>query len=96
MTQESDIDYQALSYITNSRYRTDVVLELEDGMSTPARITEEKGYENMSNASRALLELEEKGLVELMVDEDTKKGRFYDLTEAGLMLVDPVREVADR
>lgn len=85
----SDVDYDAVSYVISSRYRTTVLLELDGGPATPSAIAE-RTDDGIAHVSRALGELRDHEIVELLVDEERKKGRIYGLCESAEELVDPV------
>jgi DNA-binding MarR family transcriptional regulator len=55
---------------------------LVESAATPARIAED-AEAGIAHISRALQELREQGLVELLVSEERRKGRVYGLTEDG-------------
>jgi DNA-binding MarR family transcriptional regulator len=78
----SDLDYNALSLVARSQYRQLTVEELEGGPSTPSEIARRTNNDR-SPISRALCRLRDEGVVELLVEEETKKGRYYALTEEG-------------
>lgn len=69
-------------FVIASDYRVDVLDTLADGPATPTGISSQAGYD-ISHVSRSLTELRERGLVDLAVPEDTRKGRIYEITEAG-------------
>jgi len=85
-------DYDNLSLVTRSQYRREVVQELADRAKTPRQITDDVDHDGLAHISRALQTLRDAGLVELLVSEDTKKGRYYGLTEAGEEIVDELEE----
>lgn len=88
-------DWNAVGFITASQYRAAVVTELGDcRASTPAAIADATENGQLAHISRALGELREKGLVELLVDEDTKKGRLYGLTDEGREIAEELDDVA--
>lgn len=75
-------EYDDLSYVIRSVYRIGVIGALREvEPQTPSEIADEDM--RIAHVSRALGELLEEGLVELMVDEDVKKGRLYGMTERG-------------
>jgi DNA-binding MarR family transcriptional regulator len=78
----TDVDYNELSYVLSSSYREITIKALASHPSTPSKIASETDNE-ISHISRALQELREQDLVELLVDEARKKGRLYGLTEQG-------------
>ena len=62
----------------------DVLSRLVEGPATPSRIAADKGIA-IAHVSRALsgLREDERGMVELLVSEEQKKGRVYGITEKG-------------
>lgn len=70
------------SIIIRSPHRTRVVERLAKGPAIPAQIRDDTGQE-YSRISEAISALRDEELVELVVDEDTKRGRLYKLTERG-------------
>jgi DNA-binding transcriptional ArsR family regulator len=75
-------DWDLVSYVIRSQYRTAVLRRLVDGPATPSQIASEADFA-IAHVSRALGELREKELVELLVSEDQRKGRVYGITEEG-------------
>ena len=91
MSQQTDWD--AVGYIISSKYRTRVIKQLSDGPKMPSAIAEQ--YEqSMAHYSRAITDLREEGYTKLLVDEDTKKGRLYALTDKAEEIVEPVKKQA--
>lgn len=78
----ADVDYNALSTVLSSKYRKTVIRELRNGPAIPKELADESG-KRLPHISRALQELKRDDLVELLVDEDTQKGRIYGLTPLG-------------
>lgn len=70
------------SFVVRSPHRTAVLRRLTEGAAIPAQIREETGQE-YSRITEAANKLRERHLIDLIVDEDTKRGRLYDLTERG-------------
>lgn len=87
------VDWDHVGFVTSSRYRVLVLQHLTDAPMTPTQISEchEVG---ISNFSRALRELAERDVVELLVPEERNKGRFYGLTERGEEIADVLPEGA--
>jgi DNA-binding transcriptional ArsR family regulator len=75
-------DWDQVSYVIRSQYRTAVLRRLVDGPATPSQIAERADFA-IAHVSRALGELRSKGLVELLVSEEQRKGRVYGITEDG-------------
>lgn len=75
-------DWDDVSFVISSRYRTAVLKRLAVGPATPSQIATDADV-GISHVSRALQRLRERELVELLVSDDRKKGRVYGLTEYG-------------
>lgn len=87
-------DWDLLGFITASKYRRAAVAGLvESRASTPSALADSSDCD-IAHISRALGELRERDLVELLVDEDTKKGRLYGLTDAGREIAEELDKVA--
>lgn len=80
--QSDSAGYEEASYIMASRYRTIVVDELGKCPATPSGIATATDI-RITHASRALHELRERGLVQLLVPDHVEKGRIYGITESG-------------
>lgn len=88
-------NWEAISYVLQSDYRTEVVSMLaQANQATPSQLSTETDIAQ-PNVSRALSELKEKGVVELLVPEETKRGRYYGLTDMGETVFERIREVED-
>jgi len=87
MSADSDVDYDAISFAISSKYREVTVGALTAHPATPSALADQTG-EDIAHVSRALQELREEGIVELLVDEKRKKGRLYGLTDEGDQLAD--------
>lgn len=75
--------WDATGYIASSRYRLAVCEYLtEYGPGLPSEIAVETDLAQ-PHVSRALSELRERDVVELLVPETQQKGRLYDLTSRG-------------
>lgn len=83
----SQDNWDHYSFIVSSRYRLATLRRLVKGPATPTQIATDADV-RITHVSRALQELRERGLVDLLVSEDRKKGRVYGVNETG-------REVAD-
>lgn len=79
---EEDI-WNAVSFITASHYRVLAMKELDNRPQTPTDISNNTDIPHVSHVSRALTELKEKGLAELLVSEDVRKGRIHGITDLG-------------
>lgn len=75
-------DWDEVSYVISSRYRVETLEHLADGPATPSRIASDESID-ISHVSRALQELRDRSMAELLVSEDRKKGRVYGITEKG-------------
>lgn len=77
-TEEVEWDY--IGFIISSRYRIAVIERLSEGPATPSLIADDAD-DHMAHISRAISELRDRSLVELLVSEDRRKGRVYGMTE---------------
>jgi DNA-binding MarR family transcriptional regulator len=75
-------DWEAIGYVVSSTYRVKVLQRLADSPAPPSTIAEETDCA-ISHVSRALQDLRERGLVDLLVPESRKKGRIYGITDEG-------------
>lgn len=75
-------DWDEVSFVISSRYRVETLEQLSGGPATPSQIASEAAV-GIAHVSRALQELRERSLTELLVSEDRKKGRVYGITEKG-------------
>lgn len=71
-----------VGFVIGSQYRVAVLHCLSEGPATPSQIAEETDF-GIAHISRALQNLREWELVELLVSEDRRKGRVYGATETG-------------
>ena len=76
------MSWDDIGYVMSSQYRVEVMNHLSEGAKTPSAIAESTDIP-IAHVSRALSNLRDRGLVELLVPEERKKGRFYGLTEEG-------------
>lgn len=81
-----------LGHVAASDHRETTVRRLTDSPATPSVIAEDIGLDT-SHVSRALKSLRGKDLVELLVDEDRRKGRVYALTAEGEEVVEFLDEM---
>ena len=79
-TLENSVEWDSISYIISSRYRIAVLDRLASGPATPSLIADHAD-DHMAHISRAIGELRDESLVELLVSEDRRKGRVYGMTE---------------
>jgi DNA-binding MarR family transcriptional regulator len=84
-------DWDQISYVIRSQYRTAVLRRLISGPATPSRIAGDTDFA-IAHVSRALGELRDQGLAELLVSEDQRKGRLYGVTEEGERVWDRIEE----
>lgn len=81
--QENDTEpWEETGFVISSGYRMSVLRQLSDGPETPSGLAEASDL-HVSHVSRALRRLRDRDLVDLMVPEDTRKGRVYAATDAG-------------
>jgi DNA-binding MarR family transcriptional regulator len=75
-------DWEEVGFVISSQYRVTVLRRLSEGPATPSQMADDADL-SISRISRALHGLRERGLVDLLVPEDRKKGRIYGVTERG-------------
>lgn len=75
-------EWEDIGFVISSGYRIAVMRRLADGPATPSQMAEESDR-SISHISRALHSLRDRDLVDLLVPEQRKKGRIYDLTDRG-------------
>lgn len=75
-------DWDEVGFIISSRYRGIALRRLAVGPATPSQIATDEDV-GIAHVSRALQDLKDRDLVDLLVSEDRKKGRVYGLTEEG-------------
>lgn len=78
----TDVDMETVSWLVASEYRMKTCESLSDSMGTPTGVADDVG-KDIAHVSRAIQEMRGRGLVELLSDDDQKKGRIYTLTETG-------------
>jgi DNA-binding transcriptional ArsR family regulator len=72
---------KSISLIKSSSYRQNILESLGTNIMTPAELAKISGY-RLSHVSMYLSDLKEAGLVQCL-NEDSKKGRLYQMTELG-------------
>lgn len=82
-------DWNEISFVISSKYRVIALQRLEAGPATPSQIASDADV-GIAHVSRALQELRERSMVDLLVSEDRKKGRVYGLTEHGREVWDTI------
>src|SRR6056297_803848 len=75
-------DWDDISFVISSQYRVAVLRRLADGPATPSRIANDSDL-GIAHISRALQGLQDRGLVELLVSEERRKGRVYGISDRG-------------
>lgn len=75
-----------ISYLKSSKYRSDIVMLLHSKIMTPAELQHKLNI-RLNHVSLYLRELKENNIV-ICLNEDSKKGRLYQLTELGNELYD--------
>lgn len=81
-TKPSTVDVAAVDIIQSSTYRQRVMQALRERARTPTELAEECDL-SIAHVSRALSELRDRDLVELLVPEEQRKGRIYGVTDGG-------------
>lgn len=75
-------EWNSIGFVISSNYRVTVLRRLNEGPATPSQIASDEDIA-ITHVSRALRELGERDLVELLVPENRRKGRVYGITEKG-------------
>jgi len=75
-------DWEVVGHVISSTYRVKVLQRLADSPAPPSTIAQDTNC-SVSHVSRALQDLRERELVDLLVPESRKKGRIYGITDAG-------------
>lgn len=87
--------WDAAGFVASSRYRLAVCEYLsEHGPGLPSGIATETDLAQ-PHVSRALSELRDRDVVELLVPESQQKGRLYDLTNRGRVALDRLKNGRD-
>ena len=74
--------WDAVGFVSASSYRLSVLAVLVEGPETPSQIADAVGID-ITKVSRALSDLREHDLAELLVPEERRKGRYYGITSKG-------------
>lgn len=82
-------EWEDIGFVISSGYRIAVMRRLADGPATPSQMAEDSDR-SISHISRALHSLRDRDLVDLLVPEQRKKGRIYDLTDRGQEVWDQI------
>lgn len=72
-----------VAFVNSSKYRKAVLSALMDGPKMPSEIDIPDNENPIAHVSRSLQELREREFVELLVEDDRQKGRYYGMTELG-------------
>jgi DNA-binding MarR family transcriptional regulator len=81
--------WDEVSYVISSQYRVSTLKRLQAGPATPSLIATDTDL-SIAHVSRALQELQEEGLVALLVSENRRKGRVYGMTEKGETVIETI------
>jgi DNA-binding HxlR family transcriptional regulator len=83
-------EWDDVSYVISSKYRVATLERLQAGPATPSLIATDTDL-SIAHISRALQELQEEGLVTLLVSENRRKGRVYGVTELGEAVIETIQ-----
>lgn len=92
MSAAEEIDWNLISYITRSTYRTLFLKQLRDGPATPTDLQDETGI-HITHVSRSLTRLKERGVVDYESPAGKGPARYYELTDRGEAIIEQVGEV---
>lgn len=84
-------EWDDVSYVISSRYRVVTLNRLQTGPATPSLIATDTDL-SIAHISRALQELQEEGLVTLLVSEERRKGRVYGTTDQGQAVIETIQD----
>ncbi len=79
------MDWETFGYVKASRIRKEILLSLKEKHLLPSELTGRLNIDK-SQVTRALKELEDKGLVKCVTPLN-KKGRLYSITDKGKTIV---------
>lgn len=85
-------DYDDAAFVISSRYRMEVLNQLNESPRVPSDIAEGSEFA-ITHVSRSLSEMRGRDLVELLVDEETTKGRVYGITSKGERTLEKCEEI---
>lgn len=85
------VDWDDIGFVISSTYRTAVLRRLSESPSTPSQIGTDQDIA-VAHVSRALQQLRDRSMVDLLVPEDRKKGRVYRLSEKGEAVWEQTKE----
>lgn len=84
------MSWKKVSYVVASKTRKSIVLKLETPR-TPTFLSKDLTV-NLANISRALSELEEKGIV-VCLTPNQRVGKIYSLTKKGIKTSDTIKNM---
>lgn len=79
---QMSLDWEVIGYVVSSKYRVRALRRLSESPAPPSTIADDTECA-VSHISRALQDLRDHGLVDLLVPEERKKGRIYGITDEG-------------
>lgn len=82
------MDYDLVAFVIRSQPRKLILGKLYEGVSTPSVMSASLKV-NRAHVSRALKELQEKGLVICLTN--SRKGRVYGITERGTAIIEEIK-----
>jgi predicted transcriptional regulator len=75
------MNWDLISFVIRSKYRSKILEKLKNNPSIPSKMSYETNI-SLSHVSRALNEMENKGLIQKLTYDH--KGKIYGITEKGL------------
>lgn len=75
--------WDEVGYVISSKYRVEIMKRLAEGPKTPSAMAKPNSDIEIAHVSRALSNLKDRDLVDLLVDESRQKGRLHGLTKEG-------------
>lgn len=78
--------YLVLGFVISSKYRTKVLKSIGENIMMPTEIAKDTDL-RINHVSNVLRDLKDKGLV-VCLNENTRKGRLYKITDFGLEILE--------
>lgn len=91
-TETEEVEWDDVGFVLASKYRKGVVSHLGERSAQPSGVAEETGHP-ISNVSGEIRNLRDRGLVELLVPEERRKGRIYGLTDDGERVLEAMQDL---
>ena len=81
------------SYVNSSSYRREIVFQLHNSIKTPKELSLNANF-IQNNVSKTLTDLKKRDIV-VCINEESRKGRLYTLTELGEEIYSNIFTISD-